>query len=50
MKSQVFHSDLTDENIGFKDVKDALLKAVGTAENPKHPVKRVEYKITLYWK
>lgn len=50
MKSQTYSSDLHVADFGFNDAKDNLLKAVNMNDNEKHPVLRVKYKITFYWK
>jgi len=49
MKEQSFQNDLTIENYGFQETKDALLKATQSTGNDKHPIKRVKFKVTFYW-
>ena len=50
MKQQTLSSDIDTKNFGFHDTKEALLKATNFSENEKHPVLRVRYKVTFYWK
>lgn len=50
MKTQTFSGDLQIQDFGFKDIKDNLLKATKMNEHERHPVLRVKYKITFYWK
>jgi hypothetical protein len=50
MKSQTFSEDIDTQSYGFNETKKALLTATRYAESSKHPVQRIKFKVTFYWK
>lgn len=49
MNHQTVSRDMMTKDFEFQEVKEALLKAGNQHETPKHPIKRVKFKITFYW-